>query len=193
MLSCLFADWFSDLLFSPWDTEGEIRRWSDQLRERHCSLKFWCSGRNWHTLRPLRLHKILAKWQFPCIWSCCLISATDLSDILHLLQRNTPNLRISRCAHGRSSVKWRRFSTVPVKQNRSLQWKIDVEKKNHEVHLHELQLAYSMLSAPYSECFDTQDEVQRLEVEVSRQKEENWVLCTLETTWKDCTKMRLLT
>lgn len=52
--------------------------------------------------------------------------------------------------------------------NRSLQRKFDVEKKNHEVHLHELQLAYSMLSARYLECFDTQDEVQMLEVEVGR-------------------------
>jgi hypothetical protein len=60
-------------------------------------------------LRPLRLHKILAKWQFPCIWSCCLISATDLSNILRLLQRNTLILRISWCAHGQSSIKWRRF------------------------------------------------------------------------------------
>lgn len=54
LLACylvFFTDWFFDLLFSPWDTlsrvatsllqtEGEIRRWSDQLRERRCSLKF---------------------------------------------------------------------------------------------------------------------------------------------------------
>jgi hypothetical protein len=52
--------------------------------------------------------------------------------------------------------------------NRSLQWKFDVEKKNHKVNLHELQLVYSMLSVHYSKCFDTQGEVQRLEVEVGR-------------------------
>jgi hypothetical protein len=58
-----------------------------------------------------------------------------------------------------------------------------------EVHLHELQLAYSMLSIRYSECFDTQGEVQRLEVEVGRQKEETQVLSisrnNLDELYKD--------
>lgn len=50
------------------------------------------------------------------------------------------------------------FLNGPREANMSLQWKFNVEEKNHEV-FGALQLAYSLLLVCYLERFDTRDGV----------------------------------
>jgi septal ring factor EnvC (AmiA/AmiB activator) len=67
--------------------------------------------------------------------------------------------------------------------NTSLQSKLDMEKKSHEVTRRELQVAYSMLSAYYQEYSHPQDEIRKL-------KEENQALTSrdnLEGLYKHAT------
>jgi chromosome segregation ATPase len=68
--------------------------------------------------------------------------------------------------------------------NSSLQSKLDMEKKTHEVTRRELQIAYSMLSVHYQEFSHPQEEIQRL-------KDENQTLLSsrnnLDKLYRDAT------